>query len=65
MGSPPSSSIPKGEAVLPIGGPPLGINWSQEPSLSQVILKEGAAPETDDEVAFDSRLFDKCRLRGR
>ncbi len=50
---------PKGEAVLPVGGPPLGINWSQEPSLSQTILKEGAGPEADDQVAFDSRLFDK------
>src|SRR4051794_20885338 len=26
---------PEGKAVLPVGGPPLGVNWSQEPSLSQ------------------------------
>lgn len=50
---------PDGQAVLPTG-PPLGVNWSQEPSLSQSIVKEGHGPEADDQVAFDSRLFDKA-----
>jgi putative ABC transport system permease protein len=50
---------PDGQAVLPTG-PPLGVNWSEEPSLSQSILKEGSGPTADDQVAFDSRLFDKA-----
>uniref|UniRef100_UPI002FE37957 ABC transporter permease n=1 Tax=Rhabdothermincola sp. TaxID=2820405 RepID=UPI002FE37957 len=48
---------PSGKAVLPTAGPPLGVSWPTEPSLSQVILTEGAAPAARDEVAFDERLY--------
>jgi putative ABC transport system permease protein len=51
---------PKGDAVSPVAGPPLGVNWSDEPSLSQAILKDGSPPTSDNEVAFDQRLFDKA-----
>lgn len=47
-----------GEAVTPLGGPPLGINWPDEESLSSVTLEEGAAPTQEGEVAFDKSLFD-------
>ncbi|MEJ5254541.1 MAG: FtsX-like permease family protein [Acidimicrobiales bacterium] len=49
---------PEGKAVVPSAGPPLGVSWPTEPSLSQVILTEGAAPSAPDEVAFDERLYD-------
>jgi putative ABC transport system permease protein len=53
---------PEGEALTPIAGPPLGVNWGDEPSLSeQVILEEGARPSADDEVAFDKRLFKESK----
>jgi putative ABC transport system permease protein len=47
----------EGKAVEPLGGPPLGINWPPDESISQVTLAEGAAPQQDDEVVFDKSLF--------
>lgn len=49
---------PGGEAVVPTAGPPLGVSWPTEPSISQVILTEGTEPSAPDEVAFDERLHD-------
>jgi putative ABC transport system permease protein len=51
----------EGKAVSPLAGPPLGVNWGDDPELSQLILKGGARPEADDEVAFDQRLFDEAK----
>jgi putative ABC transport system permease protein len=51
---------PEGEAVQPIAGAPsLGINLGDEPSLQQVTIEEGRAPESDNEVAFDEGLYDE------
>jgi putative ABC transport system permease protein len=50
---------PDGDAIETLGGPPLGINYGEEPSLSTVILREGTPPESDDEVAFDEDLLDR------
>lgn len=53
----------EGEAVTPIAGPPLGVNYSDEPALSQVTVKEGAPPESDDQVAFDERLYKESKYQ--
>jgi putative ABC transport system permease protein len=50
---------PEGKAVTPIAGPPLGISWPDEPSLSQLTIEQGRPPESDNEVVFDRRLLDE------
>jgi putative ABC transport system permease protein len=56
----PSATVidPDGEAVMPMGGPALGVNWPDDESLSPVILREGTPPGRPGEVAFDERVFD-------
>jgi putative ABC transport system permease protein len=53
----------EGEAVSPIAGPPLGINWPDQTSISQVTLTEGEAPAKDGDVLFDERLFDEAKYQ--
>jgi putative ABC transport system permease protein len=47
-----------GEPVLPDGGFPLGLNWSDAPELSPVNITEGRPPETDDEIVMDVDVAD-------
>jgi len=54
---------PEGEAVQPVAGPPLGINWLDDPALEQLILSDGAPPANDGEVVFDERLFDEAKYQ--
>jgi putative ABC transport system permease protein len=52
---------PEGEAVSPVAGPPLGVSWPDQESLSQVTLTDGEAPTADNQVLFDERLFKESK----
>lgn len=54
---------PEGDPVMPMGGPPLGVNWSEVPSVSGLGVVAGDPPAADDEVAFDRGTFDRAGYR--
>ncbi len=44
-----------GEAIGATGPPTIGISWPIDPALSPYTLREGRAPEAEDEVVIDAR----------
>lgn len=45
-----------GEPVSPRGGPPLAVSWTTDGPETNLVIRDGRPPETDDEVAFDVDL---------
>ena len=54
---------PKGKAITTTGAPTLGFNWTTEPSLSPLRLREGSPPQRDGEVVVDVRTAKDHKLR--
>lgn len=48
-----------GEAITPFGPPTLGVSWTEDPTLSSVVLKDGRAPTAPDEVAMDATTAER------
>ncbi len=54
---------PKGKAITTTGAPTLGFNWTTEPSLSPLRLREGRPPQRDGEVVVDVRTAKDHKLK--
>ncbi len=54
---------PKGKAITTTGAPTLGFNWTTEPSLSPLRLRDGRAPQRDGEVVVDVRTAKDHKLK--
>lgn len=50
---------PDGKLVTTQGAPTLGVSWDPDSRLSGVVLKEGRAPTTIDEVAIDKATAER------
>ena len=50
---------PSGDLVVTQGAPTLGVSWDPNSGLSGVVLKDGRAPQTIDEVAIDKATADR------
>ena len=47
-----------GKAILPPGGPTIGVSWEGDAGLQGVTVKDGRAPNGPDEVAIDKATAD-------
>ncbi len=53
----------QGKPVTTQGAPTLGVSWDPNSGLSGVVLKDGTAPTTRDEVAIDKATADRIGYR--
>ena len=47
-----------GEAIVPTGGPTLGVSWQGDDGIQGITVKEGRAPSGPDELAIDKATAD-------
>ena len=47
-----------GEAIVPTGGPTLGVSWQGDDGIQGITVKEGRAPNGPDELAIDKATAD-------
>jgi putative ABC transport system permease protein len=48
----------EGEAIVPAGGPTLGVSWEGDDGIAGVTIKEGRPPQGPDELAIDKATAD-------
>jgi len=47
-----------GDAIVPTGGPTLGVSWQGDDAIQGITVKEGRAPSGPDELAIDKATAD-------